>query len=157
MFRAENIRFRTVAEPGPGPDGHYEIPHYKITDYIFFVVASSGDGWEHVSVSLHKNVQRTKAYKNKSGDIVQPGGVYVHRKVETFYNPVERCPTWEEMCFIKDFFWTAGDCVLQYHPPKADNVSMHPFCLHLWKPLGVDIPVPDPILVGMPGSDVQSF
>ena len=30
----------------------------------------------------------------------------------------DRCPTWEEMCFIKDLFWNSDECVVQYHPPK---------------------------------------
>lgn len=29
----------------------------------------------------------------------------------------ERVPTWEEMCWLKDLFWDAEECVVQYHPP----------------------------------------
>lgn len=47
---------------------------------------------------------------------------------------IERCPTWDEMCFIKDLFWDSEDCVIQIHPPKSEYVNNHPFCLHLWRP-----------------------
>jgi hypothetical protein len=59
-----------------------------------------------------------------------------------------RTPTWDVMCTIKDLFWDAEDCVIQYHPPKSDYVSYHDFCLHLWRPIGVDIPRPPSSLVG---------
>jgi len=32
---------------------------------------------------------------------------------------INRCPTWNEMCFIKDLFWDDEDCIIQYHPPKG--------------------------------------
>lgn len=56
---------------------------------------------------------------------------------------VERCPTWEEMCHVKDLFWRPDELVLQYHPPKSEYVNCHPFVLHLWRPLDVVIPLPD--------------
>ena len=53
-----------------------------------------------------------------------------------------RVPTWEEMCFVKDLFWSDDETVIQYHPRKMDYVNVHPFCLHLWKPIGVELPMP---------------
>ena len=47
-----------------------------------------------------------------------------------------RIPYWEEMCVIKDLFWDAEDCVVQYHPPKSEYVNTHPYVLHLWRPIG---------------------
>jgi len=46
---------------------------------------------------------------------------------------IKRCPTWEEMCFIKDLFWDNEDFVVQMHPPTEDYINCHPFCLHLWR------------------------
>ena len=60
----------------------------------------------------------------------------------------ERCPTWPEMSWIKGLFWRETETVVQYHPPKADYVTFHPFCLHMWRPIGVDIPRPPTIAVG---------
>jgi hypothetical protein len=61
----------------------------------------------------------------------------------------DRPPTWDEMCQIKDIFWDGEDCVVQYHPPKSKYVNNHPFCLHLWRPTEVEIPVPMKTLVGV--------
>jgi hypothetical protein len=60
-----------------------------------------------------------------------------------------RTPTWEEMCFIKNKFWGPDDCVIQYHPPKSDYINNHSFCLHLWKPVDIKIPMPPKIMVGV--------
>lgn len=59
-----------------------------------------------------------------------------------------RTPNWREMCFVKDLFWGEEECVVQYHPPKSDYVNHHPHCLHLWKPIGIDLPRPPSIAVG---------
>jgi len=63
----------------------------------------------------------------------------------------DRCPTWPEMCQVKDIFWDDTDTVIQYHPPKADYVSNHPYCLHMWRPIGIELPRPDAIFVGYVG------
>lgn len=60
-----------------------------------------------------------------------------------------RTPNWKEMCFIKDLFFGNDDCVIQYHPPEKEYVNNHNFCLHLWKPQKVEIPLPPSILVGI--------
>lgn len=60
----------------------------------------------------------------------------------------DRCPTWDEMCRIKDLFWDAEDAVIQVHPPKGEHVNCHPFCLHLWRPTDAEVPLPPFLLVG---------
>jgi hypothetical protein len=60
-------------------------------------------------------------------------------------------PNWEEMCFVKNLFWDEEECVMQLHPPKSQYVNFHPYCLHLWRPLNGNIPMPDPSLVGPVG------
>lgn len=75
----------------------------------FFVVASSGGGWEHVSV--HPKNQK-------------------------------RCPTWEEMCAVKDMFFEPEEVVMQLHPAHSEYVNNHLYCLHLWRPLEREIPLP---------------
>lgn len=52
------------------------------------------------------------------------------------------CPTWEEMCEIKDFFWEEEETVIQYHPKKSEYVNVCYTCLHLWRPLLMNIPLP---------------
>lgn len=60
----------------------------------------------------------------------------------------KRCPTWEEMCFLKDLFWEEEEAVLQIHPPKSEYVNNHEYCLHLWKPKK-EIELPPSIMVGL--------
>ena len=52
----------------------------------------------------------------------------------------DRTPTWDEMCQIKGLFWDEEDCVVQYHPAKADYVNIHNHCLHLWRTEGIPTP-----------------
>jgi len=59
----------------------------------------------------------------------------------------KRCPFWEEMVFVKDLFWTEAECVIQYHPAKRNYINVHDYVLHLWKPIGVEIPTPPRIMV----------
>lgn len=55
----------------------------------------------------------------------------------------KRCPTWDEMCAIKDMFFGPEEAVVQYHPPESMYVNNHPYCLHLWRPnSGAEIPMP---------------
>lgn len=60
----------------------------------------------------------------------------------------DRCPTWDEMCQVKALFWDGDDCVVQYHPPASEYVNQHPNCLHLWRKIEHDFPLPPSIMVG---------
>ena len=84
-----------------------------------FTIASDMFGWEHVSVHV----------QDEEGN--------------------KRTPTWDEVCIVKDVFWDDEDCVVQYHPPKSNYVNMHPNVLHLWRPTDMELPIPDPIFVGL--------
>ena len=59
-----------------------------------------------------------------------------------------RCPTWEEMSFVKDLFFRDDEVVFQFHPAKKDHINCHPNCLHLWRPHLQQIPMPPPETVG---------
>lgn len=67
------------------------------------------------------------------------GGGWEHASVSTF---TKKCPTWEQMCFIKEFFWNPDECVIEYHVPQKDHINIANNCLHLWKPIDVEIPIP---------------
>jgi len=121
------LRVRTGpfgSDEGNGNNGAFFLPNrlrQKANEPPLKVIASDGEGWEHVSVSLP-----------------------------------HRCPTWPEMAFVKSIFWDAGDCVVQFHPPEREYVNNHPFCLHLWRPTGHDIPTPDSLLVGIKGLELPA-
>ena len=102
-----------IPEYGPGDATNGMFMVSLKNAQIVQVMASNGEGWEHISVS---------------------------RK--------DRCPTWNEMCQVKDLFWDEDDCVVQYHPPKSDYVNLHPYCLHLWRPIRVEMPRPPKWMVG---------
>jgi hypothetical protein len=40
--------------------------------------------------------------------IASDGGGWEHVSVSR----TDRCPTWDEMCKVKDMFWSAEDCVV---------------------------------------------
>lgn len=58
-----------------------------------------------------------------------------------------RCPTWDEMCKIKDLFFDGDECVMQLHPPRSVAVNYHNYCLHLWRPQDQQIPMPPVFMV----------
>jgi hypothetical protein len=66
------------------------------------------------------------------GIIASWGGGWEHVSVSL----KNRCPTWDEMCMVKDIFWGDEECVVEFHPPKSEYVNTYPHCLHLWKKIG---------------------
>lgn len=62
--------------------------------------------------------------------IVSCGGGWDHVSVSLS----NRCPTWREMCAIKDLLFKDDEVAMQLHPAKEDYVNHHPFCLHIWRP-----------------------
>ncbi len=102
-----------------GNNGFFIIPHNKVYNYEFRVQASDLMGWEHISVSVGET--RKKQH---------------------------RCPTWGEMCYIKNLFWSEEDCIIQFHPAKSEYVNLHPFVLHLWRPTNQIIPTPLKEMIG---------
>jgi hypothetical protein len=78
--------------------GVFDLP-YPLKGIWFKCVASSSDGWDHISVSLP-----------------------------------DRCPTWEEMEYIKHAFFKEDETAMQLHVPKDDHRNFSKYCLHLWRP-----------------------
>lgn len=60
-----------------------------------------------------------------------------------------RTPSWEQMCVMKDLFWDENEVCFQLHPAKKDYVNNHPYCLHIWKSIDEEIPLPPTIMVGL--------
>ena len=58
------------------------------------------------------------------------------------------CPIWEEMAWVKTLFFKPTETVIQLHPPDSEYVNCHPHTLHLWRPVGVEIPLPPSDAVG---------
>jgi hypothetical protein len=77
-----------------------------------------------------------------------PEAEWEHVSVSPLDTALKRCPTWDEMCFVKDLFWLPEDTVVQFHPPKSEYVNLAAYCLHLWRPISAEVPRPPKILVG---------
>lgn len=106
-----------------GNNGMFIIPPSLRRPYQLCTIASDGADWEVFGFELP---------------------AWEHVSVST----AVRCPTWEEMCFIKGLFWDGEDVVMQLHPRESEYVNQHPYCLHLWRPIGVEIPTPPALTVG---------
>ena len=96
----------------------------------------------------------TQGILNKMTVIWSYGGGWEHVSIDG----KKRIPTWDEMCQLKDMFFTEDECCVQYHPPKREYVNNIPYCLHIWKPIeqysGV-LPIPPSLLVGIKGVQFQ--
>lgn len=66
------------------------------------------------------------------------GGGWDHVSVSRLNRP----PNWREMEYVRDLLFLPEECVVQYSVPRADNVNLHPNCLHLWRPQTQEIPMP---------------
>ena len=121
----EKYRNLELSDASWGNNGMFQLPYDRDKNIWFNCMISDGMGWEHVSITLFRRVMLKKI-------------------------PIDRCPTWEEMCFVKSVFWNDDEAVMQLHPPKKDWVSNHPYCLHLWRPTIETIPLPMSIMVGIP-------
>lgn len=53
-----------------------------------------------------------------------------------------RCPTWNEMKFVKDHLWAPEDVCLQLHPQQSRYINKSEFCLWIWRPIKLSIPQP---------------
>lgn len=75
--------------------------------------------------------------------IMSFGGGWEHVSV----CPRNRKPDWDEMCKVKDIFWSPDECVVQYHPAESNYVNLMENCLHLWRPIEEQMPVPPTLYV----------
>jgi hypothetical protein len=69
-----------------------------------------------------------------------------HVSVSLMDHP-RKCPSWEEMCIVKNLFWRPESCVVQFHPAAPDYVNTHQGCLHLWRCVEREFPTPPTVCV----------
>lgn len=46
--------------------------------------------------------------------------------------------------------WYVADAVMELHPPRSTWVNNHQFCLYLWRPTRLVVPLPPQWMVGDP-------
>lgn len=115
--RIEQYRIRNGdygSDESFGMTGAFQIPHGEVR---LRVLASDGRDWERCGFD-------------------PPAWEHISISLGA------RCPTWEEMDFVKRLFWRDDETVIQMHVPRDNHINAHPYCLHLWKPVGVEIPLP---------------
>lgn len=79
--------------------------------------------------------------------IISDGGGWDHVSVSL----PNRCPSWEEVCFVKHLFFKPDETVIQFHPKKSEYVNCFPTCLHLWRKQGEEHELPPSWMVGPKG------
>lgn len=52
-----------------------------------------------------------------------------------------RTPTWDEMERVKRWLFEPHEVAMQLHVAPKDHVNTHPYCLHLWRPQMIAIPL----------------
>ncbi len=105
---------------GSGPQGAFKIRfRHRKGSQLLNVIASDGRDWP----------------------LAPP--VWEHVSVSC----KNRCPTWNEMSFIRHCFFKPEETVLQLHVPLKKHINLHPNTLHLWRPVGVDIVLPPEVCV----------
>lgn len=115
--------YRTTA--ADGLQGRFVV-RFTTTARVLLVLASDGRDWAEAGL---------------------PGVPWEHVSVSLLLAKA-KTPTWGEMAWVKGLFWRPDETVMQLHVPEADHVNFHSGCLHLWRPVGLDIPVPPAITVG---------
>lgn len=72
-------------------------------------------------------------YLLASVDEISKGDFWEHISVTP--KNQKRCPTWDEMCYIKELFFEDEEECIQFHPKKSEYVNKHEYCLHIWRPV----------------------
>ena len=88
-----------------------------------------------------------RAGKRYGSVIWSNGGGWEHVSVAPYNRRIT--PSWDDMCAVKDMFFRDDEIVVQYHPAKSEYVNNMPNCLHLWRPINAEMPMPPAIMVGI--------
>ncbi len=76
--------------------------------------------------------------------VASDGGGWDHVSVSRS----NRCPNWIEMEHVKRLFFRPDEVCMQLHVAVSNHKSLHPYCLHIWRPTnGAEIPLPDSLMV----------
>ena len=96
-------------------------------------------------------VKIKKDYNSVLHFIFSNGCGFEHLSVST----PARTPTWDEMCKMKEIFWKDDEVCMQIHPKKEEYVNNHNYCLHIWKPIDKEIPMPPSVMVGIRKNHIE--
>lgn len=60
----------------------------------------------------------------------------------------DETPSWDDMQSMKEMFWKDDEECFQLHPKKENYINNHEHCLHIWRPIDGNFPIPPSIFVG---------
>lgn len=122
-------RVQYLGSFGNESNGKFIIP---TKGAVYQVIASTGLGWDHVSVS-----------------VIRP-------------NNQLRIASFEELEMIRSMFFLKDETVIEFHPRKQDYVNQNEFVLHLWRPNQEILPIPPMMsefvpydCINLPNTNVQ--
>jgi hypothetical protein len=116
---------------------------YRASHPLPMFASSPGDPFGYFLVPAREAYGRALQIIATDGQETQ----WEHVSVSIVGQPT-KCPSWPEMCLVKDLFWNPEACVIQFHPPASQYVNHHPGCLHLWRHTEHTFPTPPTSLVG---------
>lgn len=128
----------------------FRVPeHYRVKDSTNPVL-NLGAGTKNGFFSIPENVFKggIPTFGGHSALIIASDGEETDWEHISISFP-HRCPTWDEMCFVKELFWEPEARVVQFHPPESEYINNHPYCLHLWRHKKLAMPHPPTELVGI--------
>ena len=89
-------------------------------------------GWFHIPSPFAKSVLKVLSSGAENSETWEHVSIAIE----------DRCPTWQEMAFVKKLFWGDDETVVQFHSKKSEYVNCHEFRLHLWKRRGMEFELP---------------
>ena len=91
------------------------------------IIAEGEDGFAGIIYTKVSYKNGKPKFENELFFIFSTGCSFEHLSVST----PARCPTWEEMCYMKDVFWNDDEVCMQLHP------------------INQEIPTPPSVLIGI--------
>jgi hypothetical protein len=117
----------------------YRIRSEAMREWFFGVPESTGGAFQLPSGLRHGSYKVSHSLRV----LAASGGGWDHLSVSCR----NRCPTWDEMMLVHRMFFEPTEISAQYCMPASDHVNVHPYVLHLWRPLDAVFPVPPPEFV----------
>lgn len=124
MRKAPNVRIEKYRD-----NSNEKFKSPKGVNYGLFIIPKIGDALKVISSGNSEDNPYAKGWEHVSVSLKK------------------RCPTWDEMSFIKKLFWRDDETVIQFHPKNEKYVNEMRYCLHLWKKVNHDYELPPQELI----------
>lgn len=119
-----------------------ELQNYQSDNVKITILTSPSSEWGKFHITLPSGDICLAIADN---DIFNKGWEHVSVSLD------DRCLTWDEMCIIKDIFFYDTEEAMQLHPAKENYINISPYCLHIWRPKELAIPLPPKgLVIGFP-------